>query len=253
MIWIHAVISGVVQGLTEFLPVSSSGHLVILHHYFHLKEPQLFFDIILHAATLFAVLVYFRRDIINILTKERRFLVLIIIGSIPVAVIGFLYKDIFESLFAHVKFAGFMLFITAIFLFAGDWAAKKQKIGPDPLKRLGWTRALLIGLVQVLSLAPGISRSGSTIATGLLLKLDKREAIRFSFLLAIPAISGALLFKLTEAGAATLITVPMFAGAFVAFLVGLVAIRLLLKVVYTDKLFYFGIYCLVVGGLVLGL
>ncbi|MFH1868518.1 MAG: undecaprenyl-diphosphate phosphatase [Candidatus Omnitrophota bacterium] len=253
MSYIQTIISGIVQGLTEFLPVSSSGHLVMLHHYFGIKEPQLFFDIILHVATLFAILVYFRRDIISVFTKERRLLLFILVGTIPTAIIGLLFKDIFESLFVHVKFTGLMLFITANFLFAGDWAAKKQKAESSPPKGLGFRRALLIGFVQALSMAPGISRSGSTIATGLLLRLDKKEAVRFSFLLAMPAILGALLFKLVDAGGAFTITLPMFVGSFAAFFVGLGAIHVLLKVVYTDKLSYFGLYCLIVGGLILGL
>ena len=116
MSYTESIISGIVQGLTEFLPISSSGHLVILHNFFGYKEPQILFDIFLHIGTLFAVLIYFRRDIINVVTKERRLLWLVIIGSIPTAIIGFAFKDILRALFTDVKMVGIMLFITAGFL-----------------------------------------------------------------------------------------------------------------------------------------
>lgn len=247
----EAIISGIVQGLTEFLPVSSSGHLVILHHYFGYKEPQILFDIFLHIGTLFAVLIYFRHDIIKIVTKERRLLGLVLIGSIPTAIIGFLFKDIYETLFADMKVVGLMLIVTAGFLFLGQWALKsqsKEKVNNGPL---GWLKAVVIGLVQGISIIPGISRSGSTIAAGLLLRLDRKEAVRFSFLLAIPAITGALLFKLADAGRAVVITPLMLAGVISAFLVGLAAIYILIKAVYAGRLKFFGIYCLLVGGAVL--
>lgn len=247
--YIEAIISGIVQGLTEFLPISSSGHLAILHYYFGYKEPQVLFYIFLHIGTLFAILAYFWYDIIKVVTKEQRWLGLILIGSIPTAAIGFLFKDGFETLFADIKAIGLMLFITAGFLFLGENAAKKRNNVHHSSP--GWIKALIIGFVQGVSIAPGISRSGSTIATALLLRLDRKEAIRFSFLLAIPAIIGALLFKLADTGSTVAITAPMLAGMCTAFVVGLAAIHILIKAVHTARLKLFAIYCLAAGTAVL--
>lgn len=249
MSYAEAIISGIVQGLTEFLPVSSSGHLAILHQYLGYKEPQVLFDIFLHVGTLFAVLVYFWCDIIKVVTKERQVLGFILVASIPTGAIGFIFKDMFEALFTNVKAVGLMLIITAGILFLGEWASKRQK--KDYNTGLGWVKALIIGSVQGISIMPGISRSGSTIAAGLLLKLDKKEAVRFSFLLAIPAIIGALILKLADTGSAVVIPPPMIAGAISALLVGLVAIYILIKAVYTERLKFFAIYCLLVGAAVL--
>ena len=251
MSYAEAIISGIVQGITEFLPVSSSGHLVILHNYFGYKQPQLLFDIFLHIGTLFAVLIYFRRDIINVITKERRLLWLVVIGSVPTAIIGFAFKDIFKALFTDVKMVGIMLFVTAGFLFAAEWAVKKrEKISASGIS-LRWPKALIIGIVQGISIIPGISRSGSTISSGLLLKLDKKEAIRFSFLLAIPAIIGALLLDMFDGASKIIITPQVVAGALTSFLVGLAAIYILIKAVSNNRLKIFGIYCLLAGGAVL--
>lgn len=248
----EAVISGIVQGVTEFLPISSSGHLVMLHHYFGYREPQIFFDIFLHLGTLFAVLAYFWYDIIKVVTKERRLLGMVIAGSVPTAAIGLIFKDIFEALFTDIKAVGFMLIVTAGFLFLGQRALKSRGRKKSDDGRLDWIKAVVIGLIQGISIIPGISRSGSTISTGLLLRLDRREAVRFSFLLSIPAVIGALLFKLADAGGgATIITLPMLSGAISAFAVGLGAIYILIRIVYAERLNIFGIYCLLAGSAVL--
>jgi len=250
--YVEAVISGIVQGLTEFLPISSSGHLVILHHLLGYKEPKLFFDIFLHIGTLFTVLVYFWRDIIKVASKEFRLLVLIVVGSIPAAVIGFFFKDIFEGAFADIRIVGFMLFITAGFLFLGDWAGKRSDMRASN-SRLGWFKALIIGLAQALSIMPGLSRSGSTISTGLFLKLKREEAIRFSFLLSIPVIIGALLLKVVDVSGDIVVSPQMIAGSISAFLVGLGAIYFLIRAVLGSKLKFFAIYCILVGGILLAL
>ncbi|NQT89809.1 MAG: undecaprenyl-diphosphate phosphatase [Candidatus Omnitrophica bacterium] len=244
---VEAIISGVVQGLTEFLPISSSGHLVLLHRYFGYQEPRLIFDIFLHVGTLFAVIVYFWRDIINLITKQKRLLLLIIIASIPTAVIGFLFKDLLKSLFVNVRVVGIMLFVTAGFLFIGEWAAgrKKDKTG------LSWFKALVIGIVQGISIIPGISRSGSTISTGMFLGLEKKEAVRFSFLLSIPAILGALAFMLRNGAGMSVDTLSLLAATASAFVVGLAAIYILIKAVARARLKFFAIYCLLMGTLIL--
>jgi undecaprenyl-diphosphatase len=249
MSYSESIISGIIQGITEFLPVSSSGHLVILHHYFGYQEPQILFDVLLHLGTLFAVFVYFWRDIINMISKDRRLLLLIIVGSVPTAVIGFIFKDIFESLFSNIRAVGLMLFVTAGFLFLGEWAANRKKEVSG--ESLGWIKALLIGIIQGIAIIPGISRSGSTVSGGLLLGLGKKEAVKFSFLLGMPAILGASALEIVDAGKNLAVTPQMLAGALTAFVIGLPAIFLLIKAVTNSKLKIFAIYCVLAGGAVL--
>lgn len=250
MTYTQAIISGIVQGMTEFLPISSSGHLVILHNYFGLKQPQLLFDIFLHIGTLFAVVVYFWRDIIRVVTAEKTLLLYIVLGTIPTALIGFYFQDRFESCFSDVRVVGLMLLATAAFLFAADWAGRRKS---DASRRggLNWLKAFITGIVQGMAIMPGISRSGSTISGAILMKVGKAEAIRFSFLLSIPAILGAVVLKLVNTGAVNGITLPMVFGAFLAFLSGLASIYLLIKAVIKGRLKFFGFYCLLAGGIII--
>ncbi len=247
MSYTEAIISGIVQGLTEFLPVSSSGHLVVLHHFFGYNQPQFTFDIFLHIGTLFAVLVYFRRDIIDMLKRRPRLLIYVILATIPTALIGFLFIDFVEGLFQNIKLVGLMLFVTAGFLFIAD----KVSTSKGNRGKLSWVKAIGIGVIQGLAIAPGISRSGSTISSGILFGLDKNEAIRFSFLLAIPAILGALILQLIRTGGRVVLTSQMLIGSSLAFAVGLLSIYILIKSVINAKLKYFAIYCILVGGALL--
>jgi len=247
---VEAIISGIVQGITEFLPISSSGHLVILHHYFGFKEPQLLFDLFLHIGTLFAVVVYFWRDIIKLVTSQRKLLLLIVIGTIPTVLIGYYFKDTLEACFANIKFVGAMLLVTALFLFVADWAGRRKYVSTQ-MGGLTRLKAFIIGIVQGISIIPGISRSGSTISSAILLKVDKTQAIRFSFLLSIPAITGAVLLKFTSAAGGPSVTANMLIGALFAFIFGLGAIFLLIKCVVNSNLKFFGFYCLIAGGVIL--
>ncbi len=250
MSYTQAIISGIVQGITEFLPISSSGHLVMLHSYLGLKEPQLFFDIFLHIGTLFAVVVYFRRDIIKLLTTQKRLLLYIIIGTVPTAFIGYFFNNIAESLFVNVKMTGAMLLITALLLFAADWTGG-SKFYKDRPKSISRIKAFTIGIVQGLAIIPGISRSGSTISAAMLLNAGRMQAIRFSFLLSIPAIIGASLLKVVSAEGAAAITMPMVSGAIFAFAFGLASIYILVKSVINRRLKFFGFYCLLAGGAII--
>ncbi len=252
MSYLEAIISGIVQGITEFLPISSSGHLVILHHFFGFKEPQLLFDLFLHMGTLFAVVVYFWRDIIKLITMQRKLLLLIIIGTIPTVLIGYYFKDTLESFFTDIKLVGIMLIVTALFLFIADWAGRRKYVAA-PMSGLTWFKSLIIGIVQGIAIIPGISRSGSTISSAILLKVDKAQAIRYSFLLSIPVIIGALVLKLASAAGGASITINMLIGAFFAFIFGLGAIYLLIKCVVNSNLKFFGFYCIVAGGVILAL
>jgi undecaprenyl-diphosphatase len=244
-----------VQGLTEFLPVSSSAHLVFVQSVFGLKEPQVFFDVVLHLGTLLAVIVFFRSEILRIAkdlpmglkggreaSKSTRLLLWIILASIPTGLMGFLLKSWFESLFSRPKAVGAMLLITGSAL----WVTRYRKREGRALERMRWTDALVIGIAQGVAIIPGISRSGATISSGLFLGLERELSGRFSFLLSIPAILGATLLEFRK------IESPsggwaLLAGAAVAFAVGLAALKVLMRIIRKGKLFNFAYYCWAMG------
>lgn len=255
-----AVLLGLIQGLTEFLPVSSSGHLAICQHFLPgFEQPGLLFDVMLHAATTLAVIIYFRRDVAKLLTcyvrpaaeaaQDRRLLGLIILGSIPTAIIGFGGKDFFTGLFENLIVIGFMLLVTAALLIL----AEKIRRDGRSLGQLNSRDALLVGVVQGMAILPGISRSGSTIACLLLRGINGEAAARFSFLLALPAVGGALLLSLKDLQQISTAALPAYIlGSLVAFGSGLFAIRCLLNVVRNRRLIGFAVYCLLVGSSVIG-
>ncbi len=262
----QAVILGVIQGLTEFLPVSSSGHLVIFQRVFGLSEPELFFDISVHIGTLAAVFIYFRMEIRDIVISFFRFVTmlaknkvslsrysekrevktafLIIAGSIPTAIIGIIFHTIADTLFSSVSLVGFMLIITGLIL----WRTRSiQKIDQDNID-FSFKEALIIGLIQGLAVIPGISRSGSTIAVGLFLGLNRETAASFSFLLSIPAIIGAAILTLKDVSELSLLQIgPILSGVLTSFVVGYIALMLLMHFVKKGRLFIFAPYCWFVG------
>jgi len=240
---IQAVISGLVQGLTEFLPVSSSGHLVLIHHLFGINEPLVFFDCLMHVATLFAILIFFRQEVIAVFTRRKHWLFYIAIASIPTVLVGLLYADKIESLFSSVKAASTALLVT------GSWLILVELLSKPSEKSLKSANALLIGLAQALAIIPGISRSGATIGAGLLSGLKKEEVVSFSFLLSVPAILGATLLSAlkTPPAVAEISFTASLLGMLSAFLIGLVSLRALVFLIKGRKLYLFGIYCLVVG------
>ncbi len=265
---IQGIVLGIIQGLTEFLPVSSSGHLVLVQHLFGITEPTIFFDVSLHVGTLCAVLIVFRRDIKNILfsiwhaaafvsgknkgwnPQDREGLkltLLIMVGSIPTAMIGLGLKQM-EHLFSSVSLVGSMLIITGTVL----WLTRYRKEKGVGVAGFSWTRALGIGIVQGVAVLPGISRSGATIAAGLFLGLDRETAARFSFLLCIPAIIGAELLSAGDlfSGQASLDAATLL-GTLTAFIVGYGALKILLKIVRQGSFYLFAPYCFAVGGLAL--
>lgn len=241
----QAIISGVVQGLTEFLPVSSSGHLVVLHKFFGFKEPQLAFDIFLHIGTMVSVLVFFAKDIIGILTKDRKTMLLILLACIPTFAIGILFKDGAEKLFGSSFSVGCMLAVTGLWLLAAHFFTVKRK----GQRGVSWLDSIAIGIAQGIAVIPGISRSGSTIGTGLILGVEGSKAVKFSFLLSVPAILGASAIKFSDIGEGLTAsaTAPFIAGGIAALVTGMLAIYLLLKAVKASKLWAFGVYCIVVG------
>ena len=264
----EAILLGIIQGLTEFLPVSSSGHLVLFQHLFGLKEAELFFDVCVHLGTLLAVIVVFRLEIKNIILALMRFVsssaskktvlqkiesdpdlkmaFLIVIGSIPTAVLGFLFRGIADRLFSSAFIAGLMLMLTGLLLWITRWAATRVE-QPD-VDRLTPKNALIVGVVQGLAIIPGISRSGSTISIGLLLGINRETAARYSFLLSIPAIIGAGLLSLKEGLSQTDLAIQIsLLGAGTAALVGYGALKSLLHVVRKGHLHLFAPYCWLVG------
>jgi undecaprenyl-diphosphatase len=249
-----AIIWGLVQGLTEFLPISSSGHLVIVPAFLEslgmdVSTPSLAVSAVLHLGTLVAVLIYFRDDVMSVLRMRRdpagrRIALLVGIGTIP-AVAGLLVEDQIESLQENVTFVGYALIGTGVILVIGQLLAR----GARRLLDGRIPDAIVVGLAQALALIPGISRSGVTITAGNGRHFEPAEAARFSFLLGIPAIAGAGLISIPEVVAAGGLDLEMLVGLVVAGVSGYLAIAILLAALRNVGLFPFAIYCFVVGGL----
>lgn len=248
----QAIISGIVQGITEFFPISSSGHLAILHALFSFKQPMLAFDVFLHFGTLISIVVFFRKDIVNMLQKDRALLKFIIIGSIPTFIIGILFKDIVESFFTMPWLIGFFLVLTGIFLLFASFSAMYWKI-VRRTRPLGMANSIIIGIAQGISVIPGISRSGTTIGTGLIAGLNEEVALKFSFLMALPAVLGANLLKARQicGNLISIEAVPFIAGAVAAMLTGFFAIKVLFGILRKNLFFLFGIYCILMGSAVI--
>ncbi len=260
---IQAAVLGAVQGLTEFFPVSSSGHLVIFQHLFGLREPALFFDISVHMGTLLAVAVYFYSDIAGLTRSffrysaglvgrgsgvsrpmqdpDFRMIMLIAAGCIPTAVLGLGFHKIADRLFASLAVTGTALLFTSALL-AGTRLVRAGRAGILDFTVLG---ALLVGAAQGISVVPGVSRSGATIAACLFLGLDRDTSARYSFLLAMPAIIAAMILGLAS-GSPAMGAVPaeaVAAGTAVSAVVGYIALSLLVRIVRRGRLFYFAPYC----------
>ena len=247
----QAIVSGALQGITEFFPISSNGHLVILHNLFNIEEPQLAFDIFLHLGTLLSIFLFFWTDIVGLAKRENRpMLLFIVVGSIPTAIIGISFKDAVEKTFAMPMVAGYMLMITGLWLILASVIGRRNN---SDGKGLTVSKSVAIGIAQGAAIMPGLSRSGLTIGTGMMAGLERQVAFKFSFLLAIPAITGAGILKVKDIYRAILgkETLAFVIGAFTAAIVGLVVIRALLGVVKANRLYIFGIYCIVISSLVI--
>lgn len=261
---IQAIILGIAQGLTEFIPVSSSAHLALIPWFMGWGPSGLLFDTMLHWGTLLAVTLVFWRDFLALIgawfnSIRRRSLAdpnarlawFIIVGSIPAVVLGFLFDDFVESLFTEAQMVGLFLLITAIILAVAELVAGRLQ-RPRTLEQMNWLDSILIGLAQALALLPGISRSGSTIAMGLGRGIRRDLAARFSFLLGTPVIFGAGLLQLvdvltSDASALTNQWIPIVAGFIAAAIAGTVAINFLLRYLRNHSLYIFSAYCTVLG------
>lgn len=259
MSFFDSIILGIVQGITEFLPISSSGHLILVRELLNISESVeiLTFDILIHVATALAIIVYFWKDLIYLLKgvlekndvsyrkKSWRLVTAIIIGSIPAALIGILFEDNIQSIFRSTSSVIWILLLGTVLIAGAEFYTSRRK--GDYSKNISIPKGFMIGIFQALALMPGMSRSGSTISGGLFLGLSRSEAARFSFLLGLPVMIGAGLVKVLKNG----IVIPdvslvvIFSGAITAFIVGLISVTLLMKILRNNSLWMFVWYRLV--------
>lgn len=251
------IILGLVQGLTEFLPVSSSGHLILAQHLLGLNPPGVASEVMLHLATLLSVLVVYGQDLLKLLlSRNWRYIGALALATAATVALALPFKDRMET-FADsteaVKYVGAFLILTAIVLLLAELRARQlvRSEAPAELQSPGWGRAVLAGIVQAIAVIPGISRSGSTISAMLISGLDYESAARFSFLLSVPVILGAAVLSIPDLQAGTadgsLNTSALLAGFLAAAVSGVLAIRFLLAMLKKKRLYMFSIYCTVVG------
>lgn len=255
MSWIEALILGIVQGLTEFLPVSSSGHLAIGKALFGIETADLSFEVVVHAATVLATIVVFWKDIVKLLqglfkfqmNAETRYILLIILSMVPVFIVGMFFKDRVEAIFGSgLLVVGVALIVTALLLFLSETLAARRGGEGGPVT---WKSALWMGVAQAVAVIPGLSRSGSTIATGLLCGVRKEEVTRFSFLMVLVPILGEVFLDIVggDFGESTVGMLPLVVGFVAAFVSGLFACRFMIAMVKQAKLLWFAFYCALVG------
>ncbi|MFA5498220.1 MAG: undecaprenyl-diphosphate phosphatase [Candidatus Cloacimonadia bacterium] len=254
---LKSLLLGIIQGVTEFIPVSSSGHLVIANHFLDFELQDISFEIMLHLGTVLAVIVYFWKDIWSLLTStvkindkgetavnNRKIMLYLFIATFITGIIGILMKDVLEEIFHNPLLSASMLLITGVILMISDFIPSKT----ISLPKTGVWRSIVIGLSQAVSIIPGISRSGTTIATSLFVGLKREEAARFTFLLSIPVILGATLLELRKMTAIqSEYLLGYIIGSVAAFISGFLVISLLLELIRKRKLKIFAIYCWVVG------
>lgn len=253
MEWIQALVLGLIQGITEFLPISSDGHFALATAIFGIEsEDNLLLIAVLHGATTLSILFLFWRDIFKLLkglfsfrwNEETIYSLKIIVAIVPVAIVGLFFKDIVEGFFAgdNLVLTGSMLILTGLFLSLTYVIKPKQN-------KVGYSNAFVIGIAQAFAVLPGLSRSGSTIATGLMLGISKEEITKFSFLIVIIPILGDNFLSLISGDIAnsTMPLMPLLAGFIVAFVSGIFACKFLINMVRKGKLIYFAIYCFIVG------
>ncbi len=281
---LESILMGFIQGITEFLPVSSSGHLAICKQLFGIEEPGMFFDILLHIGTLIAVFAVYYKDIgklivegcciirdacVNIgiffgnLKKEekpyrrvinsnyRKFVMLVIVSTIPTGVIGIVAKDLVEMAGQILIVPGICLILTAVLLFIADRVPDGGKVP----KNVTYTNAFIIGICQGIATLPGISRSGMTITACLLAGFNRRFAVKYSFIMSIPAILGALVLEIKDVDFSVIEgndVLNYVAGTVVAAVVGYICIKTMLVIVRNKKFMIFSIYCLIVGAVCIG-
>jgi undecaprenyl-diphosphatase len=243
MTLIQATLLGLIQGLTEFLPISSSGHLVILQKILGIADPPVAFDVLVHTATLVAIVVFFWKDIVK---ADIPLVKAIVVGTLPAVVVGLVANNNAKLLFSNLTIVGVALLITTIFLASTKWLKSKKQ------KNLSLKTAFIIGIAQGIAVIPGISRSGATIITGLWLGLKRYQAVRFAFLLSIPAIIGAQILQIpTIMNSEKISASASIAGFLVAAISGWFALGLLKTIVKAERLYLFAFYTLTLALLIL--
>ena len=262
---LEAIVLGILQGITEFLPVSSSGHLVLMQHFLGIKESQVFFDVMLHFGTLGAVIIVYYQLIGSMVrtgfsaffeadfyryprltinnTPHLRLIWFLLLGSIPTGLIALLFKDSLEAIFGKPMVVAVMLIVTGLILQLSRFGQRRLQ-AETPLRS---GHAPLIGIAQGLAITPGISRSGATISISLLLGLSPQVAAQYSFLLSIPAILGAVVLKLKDVGEITIAPAVIIVGTLTSFIVGYIALRFLLAILNRGKFSIFSYYCFALG------
>lgn len=279
----EAILMGIIQGMTEFLPVSSSGHLAILKRLFGIElATDMLFNVMIHVGTLTAILIAFRKDMIRLfieslgilfdatangflwikskITRQditvrrviyngyRKFIVLVMVSSIPTAIIGYTARDLVEVSGSILLVPGICLMITAVLLFFAD----RMENGTKTPKHVSYTNAFIIGICQGISALPGLSRSGTTIAACLFSGFDQRFAIKYSFIMSVPAILGAALLEMQEAASMSISLkefLTYLIGTVTAVITGYISIKTMFVVIRKKKFLLFAIYCFVVGGI----
>ena len=243
---LYIFIAAIIQGLTEFLPISSSGHLIIVKEFFNINIKNIDLEIMLHLGTVFSIIFYYKKDIISIIKnivsnnhEDKKFISLILIGCIPISIVGLLFKNTIETQFTSINFLPFTFFLTSLFLY------KTKKIKYNNL--VTFRIAIIIGIVQIITLLPGISRSGITIATLLMLGVNHKDSIKFSFLMAIPLILGATFLGIEFSNYSFQDIKFMILGSIISFIFGFVAISLTNNLVENKRYWLFSIYCLVIS------
>jgi len=248
---IQAIILGVIQGFAEFLPISSSGHLLLLQNIFGIEYNLLTFSVILHVGTLIPVFIVYFSEIIKLVKNPfQKTTFLLFLGTAPTVLIVLLFGDVIDSMFNYANFLGIGFIVTAILLFITDRTEGSGK------EDISYKDALFVGFVQAIAVTPGISRSGSTIAGALSRGVDRKAAAQFTFLLSIPAVLGAIVLELRDiltgtTDISTFEVVPMTAGFLASAISGYLAIKIMLKIIVMSKLRYFSYYMFVVGGLII--
>lgn len=257
------ILMGIIQGTSEFLPISSSGHLAVLERVLGFEEPGLFIAQMLHFGTFLSVLYVFRKDVLNLIKEfinliinivkrdntkingNQKTALYIILASIPTAIIGIVFKDTFESFYSNMRFISVMFLITAVLLYFTDYF-----LGNKNIYDVNIFGPIGIGMVQGLAILPGISRSGSTIFAATSIDIKKSEAAKFSFLLSLPATFGAFIFGIRDmikVGESASFSLPLLIGVIVSFVVGVISLKFLLNLINKNKLKYFSVYLLVIA------
>ncbi len=254
----QGIILGLVQGLTEFLPISSSGHLVFAERLLNIKRGDVVFEVMVHMGTLIAVLIFFRKRILEIIVsifaigkKNKTFLEneglrmawYLVLGTIPAVIFGFLFKDFLENSFSSIRWTSIEFLVTGAILIATVWAI-------DRGRNMNSKNSVIIGIAQAFAIIPAISRSGSTIAAGMFMGVSKEKAAEYSFLLSIPAIGGAAILELPnfmKLAPSSTVMMTYLIGTLISAIVGYLSIAFLISVIRKGRFFYFGLYCIALG------